>query len=270
VPTKSKKINRWSFPRTPDELFKSEVEDSIMAVLATEEPSKRFTAKEVRVDKQEEFEKALRRLRDLGCRRQALFYCLGRAKFSSVKSTRENSMLINVPSATDLLQLARRMTKLAKEMSQVEQTGFLDAFEQKDFDNSLADQPAMIDGSFFRPFRALPNTLSRRAEMYKRWADLFSDRNLRRDLLSRVNRLCLSVYVRLATNKGDVTDPEAKHDLVVALMRGAGLSADRSQLRRELKYFENVHFQAYHALRDKLQRLHTSYDKQSPRESSAV
>lgn len=240
-----------------------------MAVLATEEPSKRFTDRQVRVDKQDEFEEALRRLRDLGCRREVLFYCLGRAKSGSVKSIRKNSILINVPSTTDLLQLAKRMTKLAKEISLVEQTGFLDAFEQKDFSNSPANQPAMIDGSFFRSFRELPNTLLRRAEMYKRWANLFSGQNVRRDLLSRVNRLCLSVYVRLAANKGDVTDPEAKHDLVVALMRGAGLSADRSQLRRELRYFEDVHFQAHSALKDKLQWLHTSYGKRPPAEGSS-
>jgi len=38
----------------------------------------------------------------------------------------------------------------------------------------------------------------------------------------------------------------------VRVMHSAGLTADKSQLRGELRYFENNHFMAHSALRDKL------------------
>jgi putative component of toxin-antitoxin plasmid stabilization module len=116
----------------------------------------------------------------------------------------------------------------------------------------------IIAGTNTSWFRDLPKSLTRRAAMYRRWAEMFADQRPRRDFLSRVNRLTLSVYVKLATNPRGSEKPEARRHLVVRLLKCVGNSVDRSQIKRELELFESMHFQAHSALKDKLRRMHDS------------
>lgn len=189
-------------------------------------------------------------------------YCLSRARFGSSKPDAKESIAEKVPNSSQLRELAQKMKKVAAQIAQVEATGLLDAFEQRDFSATTDSSRRAIDGFSLSFIRALPKTLARRAEMYERWSHCFYGRDFRHDLLLRVNRLCLSVYVKFVANEDDSNvRAHAKHDLVVDIMRGAGVTADRSQLRRELRYFENEHFMAYGALRDKLKRLHFMSNK---------
>ena len=250
VPHKTNKPGRL-YPKNEPEWFKSAVEDSAMAVISAEEPAVKFTAEMVRnKEDRDQFDKVVRRLCRLGCRKSVLFYCLSRGTFAP-------GLASKVPSPASVRKLAKRMENLAAEIARIEKTGLLDPLDERELSGNL---DAIIRGTHVARFVTLPATLRERAAMYARWAGRLPgksgrDLRLRRDLLSRVNRLSLSVYVKLATNNKDVPEPLARN-LVVALMRSAGMSADKSQLRRELRDFEQMHFQAEGALRDKLKRLH--------------
>ena len=235
-------------PKIPGQWFKIGVEDSVMALIATQEPGRHYTAKMVKSAKKAEFDKTVKRLCELGCDKNVLFYCLSRREFVPVKA---------VPSADSVRELATRMEEIAEEISKMEGTGLLDPLDEEELSHSM-DQ--IISAANAAWFRVLPNSLKRRAAMYRLWAERFAGQKLRKDLLSRVNRLSLSVYVKLATNTRGSTEPEERRRLVVQLLNCIGERAERSQLRRELEDFESLHFQAHDALQDKLQRMHDAAD----------
>jgi hypothetical protein len=233
------------YPKSPQQRFKTEVEDSFMAVIAAAEPSGAFTADSVPVDKRSEFDKTIKRLCELGCRKAVIFYCLSRVKLDADD--------IQIPNSEFVKTLARRMEKIAQDIAKIERTGLIDPLDERELSMNM-DQ--IIAGTNAAWFRALPNSLTRRAATYRRWAEMFADQGLRRDLLSRVNRLSLSVYVKLATIPRGSEKPVARRHLVVKLLECVGKSVDRSQIKRELEHFESMHFQAHSALEDKLQRMH--------------
>jgi hypothetical protein len=137
----------------------------------------------------------------------------------------------------------------------LEGTGFLDAFDQRELSGDLNK---IISGEHAAWIHVLPKSLERRAGMYRRFANKFASQKqkLRRDLLSRVNRLCLIVYVKFATNPADSNDPKVRRDLVVTMMKCVGKPAERSQIKRELDHFETIHFQAHMALEGKVRKMH--------------
>jgi hypothetical protein len=245
---KIKKPNRL-YPRHEAEKFKFEVEDSVMAAQSAEEPIQEFAPTMVNAKDRKKFDAAVVRLCGLGCRQDMLYYCLGRAKFGPRHSDK-------FPSPQVVRKLAKGMKRLAPGIAQMERTGLMDPLDEAGPSRSIAEWAERLER-----FRTLPATLTERAAMYVRWAERLSGRGrgdfrLRRDLLSRINRVSLSVYVKLATNSSDVKEPLARFELVATLLGAAGMSGDKSQLKRELEEFEDVHFQAEQALRDKLKRLH--------------
>jgi hypothetical protein len=247
------------YPKTPGEWFKAEVEDSLMALIAADEPSREFTADMVRPDKRSEFDETVKLLCELGCRKTVLFYCLSRAKFPPARPDGQNDAADadesgrRIPSTAFVKTLARRMEEIAGDIAEIERTGLLDPLDERELSGNM-DQ--IIAGTNAAWFRVLPHSLNRRAAMYKRWAGKFAGQKLRRDLLSRVDRLSLSVYVKFATNERDVKEPLERRALVVKLLKCIGMSADKSQIKRELEHFENIHFQAHTVLQGKLQRMH--------------
>jgi hypothetical protein len=234
------------YPKTPAEWLKTEVEDSIMALITGAMPSRQYTADMVRSSSRDEFDKTVRRLRELRCREDVLFYCLSRLKFPPE---------LKIPTAASITSLAKRMERVAHEIKTLEGAGFLQPFDERELSGDLKK---IILGRHVEWIHVLPQSLERRAGMYRKFSNMFASQKqkLRRDLLSRVNRLCLIVYVKLATNPPDANNPMARHDLAVTLMRCVGASADRSQIKRELEHFENIHFQAHTALQDRLRRMH--------------
>jgi hypothetical protein len=233
------------YPKSPQQWFKTEVEDSFMAMISAAEPPGAFTSDSVPIHKRSEFDKTIKRLCELGCRKAVIFYCLSR-----VKSDADG---IQIPNSEFVKTLAGRMEKIAQDIARIERTGLIDSLDERELSKNV-DQ--IIAGTNTNWFRALPNSLTRRAAMYRRWGEMFADQKLRRDLLSRVNRLSLSVYVKLATNPRGSEKPVARRHLVVKLLECVGKSADRSQIKGELEHFESMHFQAHSALEDKLQRMH--------------
>jgi hypothetical protein len=233
------------YPKSPQQWFKTEVEDSFMAMIAATEPPGAFTADRIPVHKRSEFDKTIKRLCELGCRKAVIFYCLSR-----VKSDADG---IQIPNGEFVKTLAGRMEKIAQDIARIERTGLIDPLDERELSKNV-DQ--IVAGTNTNWFRALPNSLMRRAAMYRRWGEMFADQKLRTDLLSRVNRLSLSVYVKLATNPRGSEKPVARRHLVVKLLECVGKSADRSQIKGELEHFESMHFQAHSALEDKLQRMH--------------
>jgi hypothetical protein len=223
-----------------------------MALIASESPSRTFTSAEmVHRSDQGEFDRTVGRLCKLGCREDLLYYCLSR-----LKSPVNEERLRHLPSASSLTKLAERMEKIAEDIEKIESTGVLDPLDQEELSGNIEK---IISGANTAWFRVLPNSLRRRAGMYRRWSTRLSDEKLRRDLLSRVNRLSLAVYVKFATNPYDSPEPNGRYELVARLMRCiVGVSADRSQLKRELEHFESVHFQAWTSLEAKLRASHNS------------
>jgi hypothetical protein len=237
-------------PTTRPEWFKTGVEDSVMALIASDSPSRTLTTGMVVRGKQDEFDRTIRSLCDLGCRENVLFYCLSR-----LKSPPEDRRLVHLPSTASLNKLARRMEEIAKDIERIESTGVLDPLDEEELSG---DFDKIVSGANAAWFRVLPNSLERRAGMYRRWSEKFAAQKLRRDLLSRVNRLALAVYVKLATNPDRSPHPMGRYELVATLMKCVGERADRSQLKRELRHFESMHFQACGSLEDKLRSLHNS------------
>jgi hypothetical protein len=233
------------YPKSPQQWFKTEVEDSLMAMIAAAEPSGAFTADRVPVKKLSEFDKTIEQLCELGCHKAVIFYCLGRVNLGADD--------IQIPNSEFMKTLAGRMEKIAQDIAKIERTGLMDPLDERELSGNM-DQ--IIAGTNAAWIRALPDSLTRRAAMYRRWAEMFADQRLRRDLLSRVNRLSLSVYVKLATNPRGSEKPVARRHLVVKLLKCVGKSVDRSQIKGELEHFESMHFQAHSALQDKLQRMH--------------
>jgi hypothetical protein len=247
---KAKKARRL-YPETRQEVFKTDVEDSVMALIASDSPNRAFTAADMVLrGKQDQFDATIGRLCKLGCRKDLLYYCLSKLK-SPVKEER----LKHLPSASSLNKLAERMEEIAADIQKIESTGVLDPLDQEELSG---DFEKIISGANAAWFRVLPNSLQRRAGMYKRWSTRLSDYKLRRDLLSRVNRLSLAVYVKVATNPCDSPEPNGRYELVATLMRCIGERADRSQLKREVEHFEVVHFQAWGSLEARLRASHKS------------
>jgi hypothetical protein len=235
--------------------FKSEVEDSVMALISAQEPARKFTPGDVSARENAKFNEAVKYLCRLGCRRRVLYYCLGRVKFGPAPAS-------TLPNIAAVRSLAKSMGDVANKIERMEQTGLLDPLDERE---GSGDTNVNKWAERIQRFRTLPAALRERATTYTKWAELLSERRgsesknlkLRRDLLSRVNRLSLSVYAKFATNKS-----KRWPALVEALMRSAGVSADKSQLVREVEQFEGLHFQTEQFLQDKLRSLH---DKASRR-----
>jgi hypothetical protein len=257
--TRNPKNRGRLYPKNPAEWFKSSVEDSVMALIVSDSPSRTFAADTmVLPGKRDEFDGVVSRLCELGCLEDVLFYCL-----SWLKSAPDEGRLRRLPSATSLLKLARSMEIIAKGIRKVETSGLLDPLDEQELSGNSDD---IVSGANWGWIRTLPNSLERRAGMYRRWAKSFSVYTggktkllkVRRDLLRRVNRLCLAAYVKLVTNPDDSPERQEGYGLVAKLMKCVRESADRSQLKRELEHFESMHFQACGSLEDKLRSLHKS------------
>jgi len=156
--------------------------------------------------------------------------------------------LQGIPSAASMRKLADRMEKIARDIQAVESTGVLYPLDEEELSGNFDD---IVSGVHIGWLMELPSSLIRRAGMYRRWTEKLGGRKLRRDMLSRANRLALSVYVKAATNRGRSSKPLGRHDLVATVMKCGGQRANRSQLKRELQHFESVHGQAEGVLRSK-------------------
>jgi hypothetical protein len=251
-------------PTTRPEWFKTGVEDSVMALIVSDSPTRNFTADTmVLPGKRDEFDRTVRRLCELGCCQNVLFYCL-----SWLKSAPAEARLRNLPSAASMEKLARRMEKIAEDIKRIESTGVLDPLDEEEFSGNSDD---IVSGANWAWIRTLPRSLERRAGMYRRWAERLSVYasgktkllKVRRDLLRRVHRLCVATYVKLVTNPDDSTEPKECYGLIAKLMKCVGETADRSQLKRELQHFESMHFQACGSLEAKLRARHNSTEPKS-------
>ena len=257
--TRNPKKRGRLYSKNHAEWFKSTVEDSVMALIVSDSPTRNFTADTmVSPGKRDEFDRTVGRLCELGCRQNVLFYCL-----SWLKSAPVEARLRNLPSAASMKKLARRMEQMAEDIKRIESTGVLDPLDEEELSGNSDD---IVSGANWAWIRTLSNSLERRAGMYTRWAKRFSVYTgsktkllkVRRDLLRRVNRLCLAVYVKLVTNPDDSPERQEGYGLVAKLMSCVRESADRSQLKRELEHFESMHFQACSSLEGRLRSLHKS------------
>lgn len=255
---------RHLYPKTPAERFKSSVEDSVMALIVSDSPTRNFTADTMVVPKKrDEFDRTVRRLCELGCRQDVLFYCL-----SWLKSAPDEARLRNLPGAASLKELARGMEKMAEDIKRIESTGVLDPLDEEELSGNFDD---IVSGANRTWIRTLPSSLERLARRYRRWAKKFSVHasgktkllKVRRDLLRRVHRLCLAAYVKLVTNPDDSPEPQECYGLIAKLMKSVGETADRSQLKRELQHFESIHFQACGSLEARLRARHNSTQPKS-------
>ena len=165
-------------------------------------------------------------------------------------------------------KLARRMEQMAEDIKRIESTGLLDPLDEEELSANSVD---IVSGANWTWIRTLPSSLDRRAGMYRRWAERLSvytsgktkPLKARRDLLRRVDRLCVAVYVKLVTNPDDSPEPQECYGLIAKLVKCVGETADKSQLKRELRHFESMHFQACGSLEAKLRARHNSTEPKS-------
>jgi hypothetical protein len=112
------------YPKSPQQWFKTEVEDSFMAIITAADPSDAFTKDRVPVDKQSEFDKTIKRLCDLGCRETVIFYCLGRVTLGAGD--------IQIPNSEFVKTVAGRMEKIAPDIAKIERTGLMDPLDERE------------------------------------------------------------------------------------------------------------------------------------------
>lgn len=158
-----------------------------------------------------------------------------------------------MPKAGRVRAVADKMRALAKELSELESSYFLIAQESEELNrNTGISQDAFHDAIVLRkenailskrfPHFVLPELLSRRAKMYQDWLENAKNRiPPRADLLHRVKRMSLAIYVKWAT------DGHCFSDRVANLLRLAGIvkrddanarNLGGGQLNRELLSFE--------------------------------
>src|SRR5260370_40075728 len=124
--TRNPKKRDRLYPKNPAEWFKSTVEDSVMALIVSDSPTRAFTTGMVARGKQDAFERTKLRLCDLGCHENVLFYCLSRLKSAP------EGRISTLPTAASLRKLARRMEKIAEDIKKIESTGVLDPLDEEE------------------------------------------------------------------------------------------------------------------------------------------
>ena len=188
------------------------------------------------VERQKEFEHLLDFFAKKGCSHASLRRALQMAQTMKDRAWNEPSRL-SAPRAEKVRATALKMKRLASEIRQREENGFMSILNQEET-KRLREQtgwgPEEIeDLSLALPHLALPKWLERRAGMYEEWLRLAARKIPPKGPgLSRIGHICPALYVKFATNR-------TYYPQVANLLECAGLgSIHPIQLSREVKEFE--------------------------------
>ena len=173
----------------------------------------------------------------------------------------------NVPRADKVKAVAGRMRRLAKEIREVESTGFMTILNHQETSKVASEKglnPDEVDDlSFAFPFIAVDKWLEKRAVMYEEWGRLASRKIPPKDIgLSRLGHLCVSLYVNHATGR-------SYYPQVVKLLDSAGLGLiNLTQLSREMKEFLASHPMSCGYLKMQFKLMEQEQTRENPKQKS--
>lgn len=140
----------------------------------------------------------------------------------------------SVPPAKTVRKMAEKLEKLAKEIDRFEKSGFLMVINREEALKLWHEKRIRLDEADdlgeVLPHLSLQRWIRKKADMYKRWLKLASDRVPPKSgtLLTRVEYLFPAYYVRQVTGR-----PCAPQ--LISLFETVGIRVSEAQLNRELK-----------------------------------
>jgi hypothetical protein len=166
-------------------------------------PGWELTALTIPDERAQKFLDASSALVSKGCNPAVLLTVL---ELGKTMKDRAASPHTSVPRADKVKSVAGRMRRLAREIREVESTGFMTILNHRETSKVASEKglnPDEVDDlSFAFPFVAVDKWLDKRAGMYEEWGRLASQKVPPKDIgLSRLGHLCLALYVKHATGR---------------------------------------------------------------------